>query len=53
MGEIDGIMKDTQHVLNLYLGLQRYHEACKIALIIANKEQTDGTNVVAFLLIII
>lgn len=42
MGEIDGMPKDSKYLFRLYMSLERYHEAAKTAIIVAQNEQEMG-----------
>lgn len=42
LGESDGIPKDPKLLFRLYMARKQFKEAAKVAVIIANQEQTDG-----------
>jgi len=42
MGELDGMPKDSKYLFRLYMALERYSEAAKTAIIIAQSEQEMG-----------
>ena len=42
MGELDGMPKDSKYLFRLYMALERYAEAAKTAIIIAQSEQEIG-----------
>lgn len=42
MGELDGMPKDSKYLFRVYMALERYREAAKTAVIIAQSEQEMG-----------
>ena len=42
MGELDGMPKDSKYLFRLYMAIEKFTEAAKTAIIIAQSEQEMG-----------